>query len=361
MDSFGVEWYDVLNWEKIKTGNTQWWKKDKGWLLPSDAFMTLDEAHKQCSGADSQAGKLMAALKGRDILLSSATMAASPLQMRHSGYILGLHQWDRTSWVNWLVANGCSFDKENRYWRAPTHRKGREVMAAINRRIADMMVYRRHSDVPGFPECDLQVKVYNLNDRDTKEIKAAYAEMSERMRKPGASELAETGKCRERTEMLKTGLFLELAEEALEQDMSPVFFLNYREPMSRLREMLVDKGITNVSVIVGGQSETERNIQRDRFQDNTNHVALVMTQAGGIAISLHDVLQVRPRIAYINPSYHASEVRQCLGRIWRTGGTKALQRFVLAAGTIEEFKVYPSIKAKLKNIDQLNDSDLAVD
>lgn len=303
----------------------------------------------------------MAALKGQGlpIIMVSATMSATPLQMRHSGYLCNLHSWDRTSWVNWLVANGCNFDREHRYWRAPTHRKGREVMANINRQLSDIIVYRKHSDIPGFPECDTQAKLYDLNMRDTAEIQRAYKEMSERMRKPGASELAEAGKARERTEMLKCELFLELIQDALEQEMSPVIFMNFREPLFRLKGLLENAGIMNISVIVGGQSTEERDKQIALFQDNTNRVALVITASGGAGISLHAIHGVYPRIAYINPSFNASDVRQALGRIHRTSGMNAIQIFPLAAGTYEE-KVYQNISAKLKNIDALNDSDFVL-
>ena len=170
--------------------------------------------------------------------------------------------------------------------------------------------------------------------------------MSERMRKPGASELAELGKARERTEYIKCGLFLELIKDALAQETSPVVFLNYREPLARLRELLKENGINNVSMIHGEQSLMVRDVEIADFQSNKNHVALVITAAGGTGVSLHDVHNARPRAAIISPSYNASDVKQCLGRIHRVGGTRSVQTFVLASGTVEE-KVYKAITAKL--------------
>jgi SNF2 family DNA or RNA helicase len=64
-------------------------------------------------------------------------------------------------------------------------------------------------------------------------------------------------------------------------------------------------------------------------------------------------------VSLINPSFSAVHVKQAMGRIHRAGGTKSVQRFILAAGTLEE-RVYRKVQAKIGNIGLLNDGDLSI-
>lgn len=118
----------------------------------------------------------------------------------------------------------------------------------------------------------------------------------------------------------------------------------------------------NVSEVYGsdsqGREQKNRQENIDLFQNNTNHAIAVNTEAGGVALSLHDELQERMRVSFIVPSYNAASVRQALGRIRRVNGTHAVQNFVIAAGTVME-KVAAALERKLANLDSLLvDSDL---
>ena len=83
-----------------------------------------------------------------------------------------------------------------------------------------------------------------------------------------------------------------------------------------------------------------------------------MSSACGVALSLHDERHERPRVSLINPSYSASELLQALGRIRRVGGTRAVQKIVLAAGSVEE-NVARAVNGKVDNIGALTDADLS--
>lgn len=356
----------VVNWEKLKTGKTACWNRDtQQWLLPSDTTIILDESHKQCSGMDSQSGKIMAALKAYPyrVIMVSATMAATPLHMRHSGFLLGLHEWNHASWNRWLYEHKCRFDKDNHYWRPPRGKAALEVMSRINAIISDKLIYKKLSEIPGFPPTLIQAKLYDLNKRETDEIKLAYEEMSERLKKPGMSELTIINKARERAEWIKTDLLVELVRNSLDQGNSVVVFMNYTEPRLRLESLLRESGVDNISMIYGAQDHGDSTKNRDAaiaaFQNNDNHVMLAMAQAGGISVNFHDVHKVRPRAVYLSPSYNASDVKQCLGRVPRIDGSPSVQEFVLIAGTQEQ-KVYKAVMAKLNNIEYLNDGDLVI-
>jgi len=352
---------DVLNLEKIQTGRTRWFDRT-GWKLPAGAMLVIDEVHRGCSGPSTKSTQIVAYSKAYNIpvLAQSATIADSPLKMRAIGYLLGLHKFNASSFYEWCRANGCYKSPWHSGLEFPKGPKGRELMAAVHTQIADKLVRLKIQDIPEFPECELEANLYDLDAKYTKEINAAYEVMADRLKKPGANQLVEVLNARQRTEAFKVPLLVDLTEDFLAEGKSVVIFVGFHETMHHLAEDLRDYGC---SYIVGGQSQEQRDNQIGAFQTNENRICICMIQAGGVGVSLHDVRGTHPRVALINPSWSAVEVKQALGRIHRAGGTKALQIFVLAAGTIEE-KMYRAIKRKLGNISALNgeltDSDLDI-
>jgi superfamily II DNA or RNA helicase len=158
---------------------------------------------------------------------------------------------------------------------------------------------------------------------------------------------------RMRIEMLKVTLFMDLAQEGIDSGYSVVIFVNYIGTLEYLcYHMKVD------CIIKGGQTMEERDNMIKDFQSNKKKVIIVMQQAGGIGISLHDIHGGHPRMSIISPSWSGQEMRQTLGRIHRAGSkTPAIQKIVYVAKTYEE-QLCKIIKQKLGNIDALNDGDL---
>lgn len=347
----------ILNPEKLRTGNTPWFSgTTNAWQLPDGAAIVWDEPHKGASGYDSRLTEILALTKAWKIpmILQSATIADSPLKLRAAGYLLGLHGYKTADYFRWCANNGCRFDTDYRYWR---YHGGHAGMAEIRKRIVDKCVYYPLSKVPGFPEVHIEAKLFDLEAKYTKEYNEIYAELEYRLATDNnANKFTEMLRARQKAEALKVPLLLDLVQERLDEGLSVVVFLNFLDTLNGLMIGLSANEVNNVSTIHGGQSQAERDEEIRKFQDNENHVCLCMIQAGGVGISLHDVKQARMRFAYVCPSYSASDVKQALGRIHRAGGTKAVQVFPLAAGTIEE-RVYRSIRRKLSNIEALNDSD----
>jgi SNF2 family DNA or RNA helicase len=170
--------------------------------------------------------------------------------------------------------------------------------------------------------------------------------------------MAEVGRCRERIEFSKAEAMAELALGHLSENKSVVIFCNFTSARERIGKFLADNQVP-YGEIYGGQKDEDRQACIDKFQENTLPVMIVMTAAGGAALSLHDTRHERPRVSLITPSFNAAEVRQALGRIRRCNGTNVEQYFVLAAKTIED-RVSVKLEAKLNNIDTLNDNDLEV-
>jgi len=229
-------------------------------------------------------------------------------------------------------------------------------MKAINDRLRDRMLHLKLDEIPGFPECQTEAKLFDLEAKYAKEIAAIYDDMAQEIKEEGHSnQLVAALRARQRAELVKVPLLADLVEEALEEDKSVVLFVSFRDTVGKLQAELKARDIASVNII-GDQKDTERQAHIDMFQANLVHVMVATAGAGGVGISLHDVKHERPRVSFITPNFSASEMKQCLGRIHRTGGTRAVQTFVLIANTIEE-DVYRAIRSKFNNIESLVDSD----
>lgn len=360
-ESFEVEPAAIINWEKLKTGKTSFLKRNRvwEWALPDKVCVIIDEVHRGCSGIETQIGTAAASLRRYNVpvMMMSATMASNPMQLRHSGYLLGLHGWTKDSFFRWCMAHGCKFDQYLGHWVTPKGRLLAEAMQKIRAQIPDRILHMQVSEIPGFPETIVEAKLFDLDNSDTTAINKAWTDMTEHLKKPGVSELAELMKARHRTEWIKCGLLCELIKEKVDEGTSVVVFMNFKDTVDRLKTMLETEGLKNLSVLTGDSNDAERVVAMNKFQANENHVFICTTGAGGVAISLHDVKQERPRLSYVNPSYSASETVQALGRIRRAGGTNSIQIFPLIANTIEE-RVFRAITSKCRAIETLNDGDL---
>jgi SNF2 family DNA or RNA helicase len=181
--------------------------------------------------------------------------------------------------------------------------------------------------------------------------------MEVHLAEPGANEnpLVILLRARQKAELFKVPLLVDLIEEAYIEGKSIVVFVNFRETLDNLLEELKQY---SVSVIRGGQKEEERYEAIKSFQQDQTRICVCMMQAGGVGVSLDDRQGIHPRISLITPSYSAVEMKQALGRIHRASSkSKSLQYILFAAGTVEE-DACKAVRAKLNNISLLNDGDL---
>lgn len=364
----GISEFIVLNWEKIKTkrypaGNPIW--NGEKWVFDKNYFIIIDEAHAGLVGPTSQITNMAAKLKAFPTmpkLLMSATIADSPLQMRALGFLFGLHDYSEPTFYQWCLRMGCERaqvpDGRGGYAyaiRVPTAKyKAKEVMLKMRELLAPYMVRITPDDAPGFPETEIVAQIFDLDAKLTAEAKRLYEPLAKAHRTLSSDERAQLIVARQRTEILKVPVLAELAKGIVAEGRSVVIFLNFREPADRLATEL---GPFNVVQIRGGQSDEQRQQAIEDFQANRVHICLAQIQAGGVAVSLHDVTGTRPRTALLCPDWDAKRTIQALGRVHRAGGTRSLQMFILAAGTIEE-KVYAALNRKKGNISTLNDGDL---
>ena len=98
----------------------------------------------------------------------------------------------------------------------------------------------------------------------------------------------------------------------------------------------------------------ERDRNHAAFQANRHRVCIANGAAGGVGISLHDIHGTHPRSAFHLPGEDTRVMKQLLGRVWRQGGTKSIQRILYAAGTVEELMA-DRMDERLRNLDLFND------
>jgi len=339
------------------------WNYGKFHFHPGAKLIIFDEVHR-CGGIGSLNARMLEAAKGRKILGLSATAACSPLQMSALGYVLDLHSGG-SSFYAWARRYGCRKDPAGPGFRWMAGKdKQNAVMRQINESIIPARGVRvRCEDIPGFPKREIQAKLYDLDD-GAGQIDRLYAEMSEALtvldkRSENDSGLAVTTilRARQKIELLKVPIAVELASDYIEKGFSVVVFVNYRQTIEELSKRL------NCQAIIDGSPEGVRNRDAviDSFQRNDIRLILANSEAGGICVSLQDLDGAHPRMGLIMPTYSAVSFKQDLGRLHRDGGKSvAHYRVLLAAGTIEE-KIKRALDLKLNNLDCLNDGDFVVD
>lgn len=368
---FKLKYEFVLNYESVKTGkykeigvwqdvsrtsNKQFFK----WNLPKNTLIIFDESHKlKGHGTQNSEMALEAKKQGYHILCCSATNAIDPVELKTVGLILGVYK--RGKWRAFLEEHGC---EQGRFgWEFNGDKK---ILKKLHH---DLFIERgvrlSKRDIPNFPDCDTIAEAYNMDDKSEKDINEAYAEMERELtllkikckntKEYQINSMVIQLRARQRAELIKVPLLVEMAEDAIESGMSVVIFLNFSESIKALSKRL------KTNCIVWGENkgeERQRNI--DAFQADTERIIIVNVKAGGAGLSLHDLNGQFARMSLISPTPSAVDLRQALGRIHRDGAkSKALQKIIFVANTEEE-KTCEKVKLKLENLDTINDGDVLI-
>ncbi len=361
----------IANYESLRTGRRDWVKliKDgKGrrnfqWTLdPKHTLLLFDEAHNVKTAGTRNQGLALAAIRQQfPIIFISGTLASDPTHMRATGRVVGLHT-GLEDYVRFLRENLCLGHP------VPTKfiggKRGLKVLVGINRKVFPRRGARvKISDLGDrFPETQILSEPYETGE--TAAIKAAFAEAEDLISHLEAQGRDENWIRMKRaalytdawhaSERLKVGVMVEMVKEELEEMRSVAIFVNFTD----VREALMTRLKTDCA-IYGSQSPDARNRAIGGFQSGKNRIIICNIKAGGVGVSLHDEHGLHPRTAIIMPTNQADKLKQALGRVHRAGGQSRSRQIVLfAAGTIEE-KICAAVRAKIANIDALNDGDLS--
>ncbi len=367
---FGMKAQFVVNYESLKTGKYKEigvWKRvsrtstreNFHWTCPKDTLIIFDESHRlKGDGTQNSHMGLMAKKQGYKILCCSATNAINPIELKCVGFILGLYKSGK--WTKFLRDHDCS--KGRFGWEFGGNK---QVLKKLNADIfLDKGVRVKREDIKGFPDCEIIAEAYNIDAQAEGDLKKVYAEMDReltllRAKCKSAKEykinaMVAMLRARQKAELIKVPLFVEMAEDGLEDGMSVVIFVNFSDTVRALSKRL------NTNCVVWGENVgNERDKHIADFQSDHKRVIIVNIKAGGAGLSLHDLNGNFPRLALISPTPSAVDLRQALGRVWRDGGkTKSLQKIIFTANTVEE-DVCEKVKLKLNNLDTINDGDVS--
>lgn len=387
LNAFGVSPTLAINYELLSRGNTRFmrFKKQpdpcrphvKGafeklphFRLPKDAFVILDEGHR-CKGQDTTNSQMLISLvvQKYKVLVSSATAAVSPLDMKALGYLLQLHNlhdfpdFCRLHGAKWVGRWGAlSFSVDDP--AAVKGMKGLHNYIFHVRKCASRMVREQFGDL--FPESHVMADAYDLGSNEAKiqkvydDLEREIARLEERCASYRDHVFALLMEARRRAELLKVPVFVDMIEDLYDEGKSVVLFANFQDTIDAISDRLSRKKkfIGQIGYVVGGQTPKTREQMIADFQNNVKKVMLTNIAAGGVAISLHDLNGDHPRASIVSPNWSAVQMVQALGRVWRAGGkSKSLQRIVYAAGCIEE-QICRRVQDKLTMLSMLNDGDL---
>lgn len=354
-EQFGITLEDVLTPEQLRLGRTRWWNPVDKWAkLPKGCMLVWDEVHRGTAGADSKLNEILGQTKPYRVptLCMSATPASSPLNMRGLGFLADLHKFNTTDFYRWCRENGCYKPLNDPYgrWFFGNTPKHRAIMASIFQRLEPVMVRNRKQDMPDFPECQIDVELVDVLD-SLAEINAAYQQFDYAFGEQQEGSAALPVELQSRIEQAKMEVLKTEATDLVAEGNSVVVFFNLRKSVEGLFTELKKAGVP-ATWMHGELSEEERQEAIDSFQSDQAHVFVVTAECGGPGLNLHASPGMRPRVSLLIPTWNAKSFQQCLGRIHRIGGTKCLQKIILAAGTLEE-SMYKRMNQHLLNMETL--------
>lgn len=358
---FGKRPLFISNWEKLRTGNTQWVKKMGAgftWEVdPDETVLIWDECHK-AKTKTSLNGKLLQAAVRDNLknIAASGTVAVTPEDLYATGQVVKLHDGSDEQWRKFLSDHGVNTD--GTYDKRTMKRQ----MARLNRVIWPKRGARvRIQDLGDrFPETQILCQAYTLSDEDTATIEKAFEEAQRKVAqlvKQGTSQaMAEQSMfihAYHAAERAKLTGVQDLANEHLDNGRSVAIFMNFNDTREAMMEAFKTK-----CAIFGGQSQSERDKHIKAFKNDESRIIVCNLCAGGVGVSLHDTIGTYPRTSIILPNPRAVEMRQGLGRVHRAGGvSKSMQIIYFSSGTVET-AICRSVRGKLAMLDSLNDGDL---
>lgn len=355
LEARGVKPLGVINYELIRRGcelGRFVGKKIWQFKIPDDTLIIWDEVQR-CQGLHSLNSAMLIAAKPYYNLMLSATPAEDPTEMRASGYILNLHKI--SDFWRWCRANGCVPNM----WGGLDFEGGHDVIDKIHHQIFPEYGHRMTVDdlAEHFQETQIITTPLKFGDKIEKiylemetELSSLADVMTSDSRHPAAEALIAMLRARQKVELCKVPVIIEMCEDLIKEGRSVAVFVNFDATLNALSGRF-----GKASIICGGQSVKDRQTEINDFQTNKTQVIVANVQAGGISVSLHDEYDGHPRTSIISPSWNAKDIVQTLGRVHRAGGKTPSQQHVLfAAGTVEE-QVERVVREKMQHISIFNE------
>ena len=386
LDLFGVDYYDVVNYETIKNGKTYNDRYFKSrvkssylgqiyedyadptafsyyWDVPIDSIIIFDEVHR-CKEPNTDNGKLLMSSKSLirqniPLLLLSATICEKPIDMKIPFYLLDLinSTKDFNKYMQSLKSKYPKYKFLKSDYPDPC------MLKTATEKAKTMIIYEQTKIYSS------RIRIKDIGDKFQNNqiccqhffapefiyINEAYNKIGKLMvelgNNTGKHHLARIQKLKQEIELRKVPIFIEQSNLYLEAGKSVVIFVNYLDTLNVLAESL------NICCrLHGKQTMQDRLDSIELFQSNREKIIICQIRAGGVGIGLHDVHGDHPRVSLINFPDSATDLIQALGRIYRSGTkTPALQRIIFVANVDYEKKIMENINNKLANLFAAND------
>jgi len=282
-------------------------RKEFVWKIPKNTLIVWDEAQKLKNAKTKNSETCMAALKaGYKMLFCSATMATNPLELRTVGQCIQLFK-NSKQYYEWAYAHGVV---RGRFGMEFTGDK--KSLAKLSSDIFINRGVRLNRDtIPNFPESQITAECYEMEKEDQDKINKAYGEMQLELLKiekqlkkdKGQTQMVAMLRARQKVEMFKVPLIIEMAEEGIENGMSVVIFCNFTETINALSDRLKTKCIVN-----GVVSDKDRQQAVDDFQSDKSRIILVNIPPLGrnFGNAIDSCFQIEPKFLVIISSWKAT-------------------------------------------------------
>ena len=311
--------------------------------ISENNIIIFDEVH-YCRNKSTLNGKLLLSAQKYKTLLLSATLVDNIETFEIFTYMLG--------WCN-------NIHRTKKYLSAQTNKftNGSFINEKLYPKFASRISIKELGDK--FPQNNIISETYNddnyeLIDEEYKKIKNYYKKLDEKQNKTkNADILVDISYSRQKIELYKIGIIVDLANQYINNKFSIVIFVNFNKTIELLSKML------NTNCIISGKvNDDERQKNLNNFQSNKEKIIICNIAAGGQSINLHDVKGGYPRVSLIVPSYSSTQLIQALGRIHRAGSkSPATQRIIFCYGTVEDH-ISKKLNDKIKLLSEINDDDL---
>ena len=369
----GVEYIEVLSWEKVRRGGTPYYKRPTKipksrvvfgtWNLPNNSLLIFDESHKaKTYGSQSNIMALTAAHQGLPTIMLSATPFISPLDMSvPATYAKWIQDPRRGFWL-WARMHGCT----DCFWGGIEFKlnpRNHAMMESLKQKLytAGVMTEIDKEKLDTFfPENRIEYLSVDVDMKGMREIKQlqkaldkldkSWDQSIERANEKGTElpAIVELLRLRQQSELAKLPALSKKAVELLDSGYSVVIFLAFIDSLDSLSNLINEEAGKDISYseISGRVTGNDRDNEITKFQNNTNRLALVQISAGGAGVSLHDTTGSNPRASLINLDFSLVNLVQAQGRIARLGAkSHTLQYIVTASGTVEE-RIIQSLNIK---------------
>ncbi len=358
--------------------------------LPPCMFV-IDEAHRG-KNYSTDNSKLLIAIKesfdiGRanrpeircKIAILSATIAQTIEEFRTTSYILGITQFGKHAFAAWkrqILAQYPDGTEASAIHRVLFPKYGHRMcksnitereQASTNQNVFHVYKwlvsldhgtgYSPYMDVfsvilnayntgTTFKHSDIKAEVYEVSADVEQQIVAAYQDINAAIEAIKNKQMGEVHpltiilRARQRIEMLKVHVMINLATEFLMDGYAVTIFVNFTPTIDKLYDALTDFVTADfnscITFIQGGQSVSDRTINIDMFQSGKSDLMLVNVEAGGLGISLHRTnWNAKPRAVIISPPWSAITLKQVLGRADRAGSlSDSVQRIIYCRGNV---------------------------